>query len=227
MYKLIRHATALIVATLIGTNTAMSIEEPEYTVLSESDRFELREYAPYLVAEVSMSGDFEQVGNRAFRILANYIFGGNQGDRKIAMTAPVTQQAGEKIAMTAPVSQRDDGDGTFTIGFTMPSEYTLETLPLPNDERITLREVPPRVVAVRKYAGSWSERGYQRHLGQLQIAMAARDLEPAAAPIWARFNSPFSLPFLRRNEIQIEVAAPATAQSISSSSVDAQLVQRQ
>ncbi|MDF1563790.1 MAG: heme-binding protein [Deltaproteobacteria bacterium] len=199
---------ALIVGLLAaaGAAEAMAIEEPRYEVLAEQEGWELRRYAPTLVAEVEVEADFEEAGSRAFRTLAGYIFGKNTRDEKIGMTAPVSQQAaGERIGMTAPVTQQAR-EGRHVIAFMMPARYTAETLPAPVDPRIVLRELPARLVAVRGYSGRWTAEGYQENEARLMTALDAAGLVPAGAPTWARFNSPYSLWFLRRNEVQVTLA---------------------
>ncbi len=200
----------LIIALLLVGATAVFLvigggvayETPSYRVVEELGAIEIREYAPYLVAETSVEGDLENAGNAGFRILASYIFGDNQGEQKIAMTAPVSQEksTGSKIAMTAPVTQERAGD-RFTIQFAMPSKYTLETLPKPNDPRIEIREVPARKFAAIRYSGTWSRKNYETRLAQLREALAANNYEAIGEPIWARYDPPFKPWFLRRNEI--------------------------
>ena len=180
---------------------ASATEEPKYTVVRQYDGFEIREYAPYLVAEVVVPGPAEEAGNQGFRILAGYIFGKNKGERKIAMTAPVAQApAPAKIAMTAPVTQAA-ANGGFVVQFTMPSEYTLETLPEPLDPQVRLREVPGGRFAVIRYSGTWSEGNYQEHLAKLERSVEAAGLRTTRSPIYSRYNAPFVPWFMRRNEI--------------------------
>ncbi len=204
-----------IVLLLSAGGSAMAYEEPDYEVVQSYEDFELRRYAPYLVAETTVEDDFGAAGSTAFRILADYIFGNNRRREKMAMTAPVDMQPaeGEKIAMTAPVTQVEAGGGEATgeryvFRFVMPSEYTLETLPEPVDERVTLRELPARWVAARRYSGTWSESYYREQETALLEALAAAGFSTRGTPIFARYNSPFSLWFLRRNEVLIEVAEP-------------------
>jgi hypothetical protein len=148
---------------LAGAN-AVAIEEPKYEVVKTYPDFELRRYAPYLVAETEVTGDFDEVGNSAFRILAAYIFGENRAQEKMEMTAPVNQRPaagdGEKMAMTAPVTQRPkagaDAD-TYVLSFVMPSRYTLDTIPEPLSPEVNLREESAKLVAVRGYSGRWTE----------------------------------------------------------------------
>jgi hypothetical protein len=196
----------------------MATEEPQYQILQTSEDYELRRYDPYRVAEVEVRGDFEDVGSEAFRILAGYIFGDNQGETKMAMTAPVNQrpaettreQVGTRLEMTAPVSQRPAGTETdpdaYVISFVMPASFTLETLPRPNNPRIRLREEPAGRVAARRYSGSWSETRYREEEQHLLEALQRDGLQPSGTPIYARYNSPFSLPMFRRNEILVQLA---------------------
>lgn len=183
----------------------MAIEEPEYKVESKGTHYEIREYGPIVVAETKVESNFEDAGNQAFRILAGYIFGANKSKTKIAMTAPVNQTAAsEKIAMTAPVNQIKDTTG-FLVQFTMPRKYSLETLPTPDDSRVQLRQVPARKVAVYNYSGSWSESRYQEKLANFREDLKKDGIETTGEPVLARYNSPFQLWFLRRNEIWIEI----------------------
>lgn len=191
--------------TLLG-GTLMAVEEPSFQVLSRTAHYEIRSYAPVLVAETAIDASFDDAGNRAFRLLAGYIFGANQARGKLAMTAPVSQRAQpEKIAMTAPVSQKAAGGG-YVVQFTMPAGYTLATLPKPDDARVLLREVPARRVAVLRYSGSWSQARYEEKLKLLRAALEKDGLRSVGEPEFARFNSPYQLWFLRRNEIWLTLA---------------------
>jgi hypothetical protein len=197
---------------LLASFNAMAIEEPSYRIVEQDGAFELREYAPYLVAETSVEADFERAGNVAFQRLFRYISGANTAQQKIAMTAPVTQSTaarpGEKIAMTAPVTQVAKGDGHL-VAFVVPAKYTLETVPQPVDPTVQIRAVPARLVATWRYSGRWTAANYQKHLDELKQAIEARGLEPVGEPILARYNPPFMPSFLRRNEVQIPVARAA------------------
>jgi hypothetical protein len=198
----------LAVCVFIGSN-AMATEEPPYVVESKSEDYEVRQYDKVLVAETSVEAKFEEAGNKAFRVLADFIFGNNKSKSKISMTAPVTQQpSSEKISMTAPVTQTEN-NGTYSVQFVMPKEYTLETLPVPVDQRITIREVPARKIAVRRYSGTWSEANYQEELRKFRKALARDQVNVTGEPTLSRFNSPFTLWFLRRNEIWLELVPSA------------------
>jgi effector-binding domain-containing protein len=217
MTRLAPAVAFLILGALV--EPAMALEKPRYRVVEAFEEFEVREYEPYLVAETEVTGSREEAGNAGFRRLADYIFGKNEGSRKVAMTAPVAQQegaapAGEKIAMTAPVSQQeraDKGPSTWIIQFMVPSGYTRETLPRPIDPAVTFREVPGRRMAVISYSGTWSEERYEKHLARLRAAMEKAGLRAGGDPIWARYDPPFMPWFLRTNEILVELSpAPAT-----------------
>jgi hypothetical protein len=203
-FRLIVTITLLI---LTGVVQAMATEEAPYTVIKTDDIFELREYAPQVLAEIIVEGDLEGAGNKAFRPLFRYISGDNKSRNKIAMTAPVSQeQTGEKISMTAPVSQQSV-QGKWAISFMMPASYTMETLPIPDDPNIKLRQVPARRVAVVRYSGFWSEEKYLLHKEKLEKWIKDNRYTVTGEPVWARYNPPFTLWFMRRNEILIPVTA--------------------
>jgi effector-binding domain-containing protein len=193
---------AVVIAVVVFGGEGMAYESPTYRVVDTLGAVEIREYEPYLVAETTVEGGLEGAGNCGFRILAKYIFGDNQGKRRITMTTPVSQEIadGTKISMTAPVTQEKAGD-RYTIQFMMPSQYSREELPEPNDRRIAIREVPARRFAAVRYSGTWSKRNYEMHLERLLDTLSAEGYEPLGEPIWARYNPPFMPWFLRRNEI--------------------------
>ena len=203
-FRLIVTVTLLI---LTGVVPAMATEEAPYTVIKTDDIFELREYAPQVLAEIIVDGDLEGAGNKAFRPLFRYISGDNKSRDKIAMTAPVSQeQKGEKISMTAPVSQQSV-QGKWAVSFMMPASYTMETLPTPDDPNIKLRQVPARRVAAVRYSGFWSEEKYLLHKEKLEKWIKDNRYTVTGEPVWARYNPPFTLWFMRRNEILIPVTA--------------------
>jgi SOUL heme-binding protein len=207
MRRFTRLATVLALCSL--AEPAMAIEKPQYRVVQEVQGIEVREYAPYLVAETEVSGTREEAGNAGFRRLADYIFGKNRGEKKIAMTAPVAQQEGARIAMTAPVTQQEapgGGSSSWVIQFMMPSEYSRDILPEPLDPAIRIREVPARRVAVLRYSGTWSEERYLEKLAELRAAMEKASLRAVGEPVWARYDPPFVPWFLRTNEILVEIA---------------------
>lgn len=200
-------------AVLLLAGEVMALDEPLFEILSRSSDYEVRRYPAYLVAELEVRESFEEAGNAAFRPLADFIFGANVGAEDIGMTAPVTQRretGGEKIEMTAPVTQRSANGEGYVVQFVMPSRYTLETLPRPIDERIRIREEPEKLIAVHRYSGTWSEERYSKHEARLRAALQRDGITPTGEPTWARFNPPFSLWFLRRNEIWLPID-PASA----------------
>jgi hypothetical protein len=195
----------LILIMPMYSGVTMATEEPKYKIESKNDLYEIRNYDSTLVAETTIDTNFEEAGNRAFRILADYIFGNNTIKTKIEMTTPVSQVKSTKIEMTAPVNLSKNNMG-FLVQFTMPAIFTLENIPKPNDERVQIREIPKRKLAVFSYSGSWSEDRYKRKLAEFRSALEKDQIKTLGEPIFARFNSPFQLWFLRRNEIWLEVA---------------------
>ena len=201
--KLYRLFAGLLLAVISMTSHAT--EEPPYTVVQELEGFEIREYPPYTVAEVVVTGEASEAGSRAFPILAGYIFGKNKGDRKLAMTAPVTQAAVPvKLDMTAPVTQTA-APGGFLVQFVLPRGVTVASAPEPIDPRIVLREVPASRVAVIRYSGFWSEANYNEHLTKLQAAMKSANIVWTGEPVLSRYNGPATPWFMRRNEIWLPV----------------------
>ena len=196
----------LFLGAFLLSGDVMAIEEPDYRVDSKTNHYELRSYGPIIVAETKVNSDFEKAGNQAFRILAGYIFGANKSKTKIEMTAPVSQElVSEKIEMTAPVSLLK-ADVGYLVQFTMPKKFTLATLPVPNDPRVQLRQLPPRKVAVYRYSGSWSEERYKTMLAIFNDELKKNNIKVTGEPVLARYNSPFQIWFLRRNEIWLEVS---------------------
>jgi hypothetical protein len=199
------NAKSVLFGLLFIVGSAVAIEEPKYTVQSRTDHYEIRHYPKVLVAQTLVDANFDEAGNKAFRILADFIFGNNKPNQKIAMTAPVSQTAApQKIAMTAPVTQVKEQSG-FLVQFTMPASYTLLNLPEPNNPRVQIRELPAQTVAVYGYSGSWSESRYQQKLADFRRELEKAGIKTSGEPIFARFNSPFRLWFLRRNEIWFKV----------------------
>jgi len=185
------------------------VETPEYTVVRQGAGFELRSYEQRLVAEVEVTGDPRQATNAGFRLLAGFIFGNNMRAEEVAMTAPVDRRAAsaEKIAMTAPVDRQRRGD-RWIITFTMPSKYTLATLPRPKDARVQIRELPAVTFAVRQFSGSPDEDGVQKEIAALRQAVLAAGLKVVdAPPVFSRYDPPWTPGFMRRNEVMLEIAA--------------------
>ena len=182
-----------------------AIEEPDYQVVRKLADFEVRQYVAYTVAEVVVPGPADEAGKQAFPILADYIFGKNDGDRKFAMTAPVTQVVVPKAETTAPVTQSAVAGG-YLVQFVMPKGVTVASAPRPVDARVQLREVPATRVAVIRYTGFWSDSNYDEHLAKLQDALHASGLAWTGEAVYARYDAPFVPWFMRRNEIWLHLS---------------------
>ena len=199
----------LAMALFAASMPAHAIEEPAYEVTRKMGDVEVRQYAPYMVAEVVIAGSATEAADKAFGILASYIFGKNKGEKKLAMTAPVTQTTAPiKLEMSAPVTQRAAAGG-YRIQFVLPKGLTPATAPEPIDQRIALRQVPPMRVAVIRYSGFWSDANYNRHLAQLEETLRTAGVKWSGEPVYARYNPPFTPWFLRRNEIWVQLFANA------------------
>ncbi len=204
--------THLLMTALALTTLSMPIQatpEPEYQVVRQlADKLaavELRQYAGYAVAEVLVPGPARDAGSQAFPILAGYIFGKNKGERKFAMTAPVTQAAAPlKLEMTAPVTQAA-ASGGFLVQFVLPKGVTAATAPEPLDAQVQLRDVAAVQVAVIRYSGLWSQSNDSEQLAKLQTALQAANLTWKGEPIYARYNAPFTPWFMRRNEVWLHL----------------------
>jgi hypothetical protein len=194
--------------SVVGIRTE---EQPRYDVLEKQGRHEIRRYSPYLTASVVTQGSFQGTQGESFRALAGYIFGKNRAARPLGMAAPVLQQPGpERIPMAAPVLMREAGARAWAMSFVIPSKYTLDTVPRPLDPRIELREVPGELLAVARYTWSFSEARAQRFEAELRGWLSANGMyEPAGEARVGGYDPPWTLPFLRRNEVLIPVRAKA------------------
>lgn len=187
-----------------GYLAVRSIEEPSYTVVEKREGYEIRDYAPHIVAETRVEGAFNTALRKGFSRIADYIFGNNTGSSQIAMTVPVGEQKGEPIAMTVPVGEVTDGDLRI-ISFVMPSKYTLETIPKPNNSNVTLREVPARRVAVLSFSWSTTAHNVEDKKQLLKTLLARDSVLSAGEPEVAFYNPPWTPPFMLRNEILLEI----------------------
>ena len=204
---------------LIISTKSFAIESPQYTVIYKDERVEYRQYEPYLIAEtfVENSSSYRAASNKGFMRLFRYITGNNNSQSNIEMTAPVQQAATiEEIAMTAPVQRVETPEG-WNVAFMLPSEFTIETTPLPVDERIVLRAMPAQLKAVVRYSGRLTERNYIKHKTRLLESIKSAAVESLGVVESAAYDAPYVLPFLRRNEVMIKVKsvpAPSTSQEI-------------
>ncbi len=200
---------------VVGLVSVAGIETPEYEVVSRHEGYEIREYEPYIAAEVTMEGDFRRAMNGGFRTLADYIFGNNAkagaGDttdsESIAMTAPVIEREApsENIAMTAPVTEQQTKSGARVVSFIMPSEYTMETIPKPNNPDVTLVEMPAQRFAAHRFSGRVPLKKADTKKQFLLDALTRDGVATEGAPMLAQYNPPWTPPFMRRNEVLILV----------------------
>lgn len=182
------------------------VERARYKTVARERDIEIRDYTPMIVAEVEVSGDREAAIRQGFRKLADYIFGNNTAMGVIAMTAPVTQQPrGETIATAAPMTRQGDGED-WRVRFVMPARYTTDTLPRPIDPDVILKHLAAKRFAAIRFSGSAREASLGRHTERLHEFVRGQGLRPLSAPVFAFYNPPWTLPFLRRNEIMIEIA---------------------
>jgi len=198
-------SAGLLVAALWGPIVS-NVEQPKYQIAESSGNIEIRNYPPMTVAEAEVSGDRRDAIGKGFRVIADYIFGNNTTAQKVPMTAPVTQQGSEKIAMTAPVTQQGDGN-TWRVRFIMPSSYTMDKLPKPNNPAVKLKEVGAKRYAVIRFSGMAGEDSLKRRTKELDAFISAKNLTPQSVPTYAFYNPPWTLPFLRRNEGMVEIPA--------------------
>ena len=190
----------------------MATEEPKFSIIEKSEAFELRTYAPQLVAEVKVEGDLDTASSQGFRLIAAFIFGQNQVSEKISMTAPVAIETAQstKIAMTVPVgieASKDSAKGLnqWVFSFVMPSEYTMATLPKPLNPLVTIRELPAQKRAAITFSGFYNEAKVLEKTKALEEWIKSKQWQAIGSPQFARYNPPWSIPFMRRNEILITV----------------------
>lgn len=197
----------LLIAAVLSVLPIMAdaTEEPPHQTLLKDGKYEIRQYEPTIVAEVEITGDMRRAGNSGFRPLADFIFGNNTARSKIDMTAPVTRVKSEKIAMTAPVTRTMDENDVWTVAFVMPSDWTMETLPVPNNPDVTIREVPGELMATVKFSGVGRERTFEQKREALEIWLAEQGYEITGAPRYAGYDAPYVPGPFRRNEVMIPV----------------------
>ena len=186
---------------LLISNSAMAIEEPKFTSIEKEGPFEIRAYAPKMIAEVSVTGNLRESSNKGFRSIADYIFGNNTAasgnQEKISMTAPVV--------MKAEPTNTKESSNRWLMYFVMPSQYTHSSIPKPNNPDVFLRAIGEKKVAVLKFSGLVNEEKVAKKTTELTLWITSKKLRPLSDPELARYNPPWTLPFLRRNEIMIEV----------------------
>lgn len=214
--RLNTHTLLALLVGFLGMESAMAIEEPKYEVRISQAPFELRHYAPTLIAQTLVDGDMDEASNKGFRLIADFIFGnnlavGSEQAAKIAMTAPVTvEPQSSKIAMTAPVTIEPQSGSAqqWRVHFVMPSQYTLATIPKPKNSAVTLHELPSKYFVVHRYSGFNTEARVQEKTDEALAWAKQQSLKVVGTPQLSRYDPPWTLPMFRRNEIMVEVAAP-------------------
>ena len=214
--RLNTHTLLALLVGFLGMESAMATEEPKYEVLTSQNPFELRHYAPTLIAQTIVEGDMDAASNKGFRLIADFIFGnnlaaGSEQAAKIAMTAPVTvEPQSSKIAMTAPVTIEPQSGSAqqWRVHFVMPSQYTLATIPKPKNSAVTLHELPSKYFVVHRYSGFNTEARVQEKTNEALAWAKQQSLKVVGTPQLSRYDPPWTLPMFRRNEIMVEVAAP-------------------
>ena len=198
------------VAAAIAQKEADKVELPKYDVVESHGSIEIRQYEPTVVAEVEIAGTQKEALETGFRILAGYIFGKNQSNQtysaqKTPLTTSVSLKS-EKIAMTAPVTAEAHGS-IWKIRFTMPSQYSIDTLPVPKDDRIQLLEIPGELVASLSFTGFANQHDMEKRADELETFLIKNNKKSLGEPVHAYYNPPWTLPFLRRNEVLIKLAS--------------------
>jgi len=198
----------LLIFFILISNSIMATDEPDFNLILKEDRFEIREYAPKIIAQIEVFGDFDQASSKGFKVLADYIFGNNKskdGNSRIEMTAPVEMEPlPQKIDMTRPVLT-EGNDNTWIVSFIMPNEFTLETLPEPNDKNIKILSIPKEKYAVIVFSGLVRESSYLEKENLLIQFIEENKLKTSGEIKIARYNPPWTLPFFRRNELMLKV----------------------
>jgi DNA gyrase inhibitor GyrI len=199
--------SAIIGIVLIGVAAVgpimSDVETPDYRVVKSEKNIEIRQYETMIIAKVRMDGERKDAIGEGFRLLADYIFGNNSVEQNITLTTPVQQQS-TKIKMTAPVQQQSAG-GSWQVSFVMPSEYSMRTLPKPGNERVILKEIPANQFVVITFSGMNSDANLKEHEDKLMQYIKANDISLVSSPKYAFYNPPWTLPFMRRNEVMIEL----------------------
>jgi len=202
-------AAALVTAAALITvgPASADTEEPRHTIVERVGEIEIRQYGTRLAADVIVTGDEDDARNKGFRLLADYIFGNNSKKSDIAMTAPVATQSArsEKIDMTAPVATARGPGNTWRVRFFMPSKYTLETLPKPNNPAVQIVEVPGETMAVLRFSNSRSAERIVEKTNELVRGLENTRWVAAGEPVTWLYDPPWTLPFFRRNEVAIPV----------------------
>ena len=202
--------TTILLLSVLAVGAAMigpimsNVEVPAYKILKKEQNIEIRQYPPLIIAEVKTAGSRQASISDGFRILADFIFGNNEGEKQLSMNGPIRQQEGIKIAMTAPV-QQEKTDAEWAISFIMPSKFSIDTIPNPINDRIKIIQIPSKRYAVVTFSGRSTEENLTTHTNELEKYIYGSNYSKAGNAKYAFYNPPWTLPFLRRNEIQFEL----------------------
>jgi hypothetical protein len=200
-----------VITLLFSADKAMATEEAKYTLIEKDGAFEVRTYDSKIIAEVMVEGEMSDATSAGFRLLADYIFGNNAAasgrSEKISMTAPVTvENRSEKIAMTAPVAIQSEQKG-WRVWFVMPRHFTLATLPKPNNPLVVIKTISSKHYAVLRFSGLVDDEKKQAKEKELRAWLTAKHMTSTGPAELARYNPPWTLPFLRRNEVLLEITS--------------------
>jgi hypothetical protein len=197
-------ASAVAALVLLG-GAASAVEEPPHKVAARDGDFEIRDYPALSVAEVTIQGDRNSAAYAGFRKLAGFIFGANSRKQSIEMTAPVIEARAERGMTTSALAEPAGSSPSWVIRFVMPRGFSLVALPKPDDLSIRLREEPPARFAVLRFSGLAGDAAIAAKTGELESILKSRNLAPAGPPIIAQYNPPWTLWFMRRNEVMIPI----------------------
>ena len=196
--------TIILVVGVLAGPLMSDVERPDYEIVQSDNNIEIREYGPMIIAEVEVDGKREDAIRNGFRLLANYIFGNNTVGLDITTKAQVNQQESQKIAMTAPVQLKSKGK-SWLMSFVMPSKYSMDSLPEPNDDRVNLKEILNTKFIVIEFSGTNSNENIDKHEKDLLNYIESNKIKISGSPKYAFYNPPWTLPFMRRNEVMIEI----------------------
>lgn len=198
-----RFASIAVAALMVGaaavSASVKAAEEPDHTVVLDDGDFQIRDYPALTIAEVTVRAPRNDAGNAGFRKLAGYIFGGNAGKQKFAMTAPVIEARAE--GADAKGRERE----AWTIRFVMPSGSSLASMPKPYDPDVRLYEAPAARYGVLRFSGYAGDDSTGSKTHELEAILERRGLHPAGPALIAQYNPPWTPGFWRRNEIMIPI----------------------
>ncbi len=184
---------------------AQAVEQPTYTLLRTHEFFEVRNYEPFVVAEVVVPGPANEAVDQAFPLLAGFVFGQNRSERKWEMTAPLMQTALRFVPPAPATADPIEMVETVLVQLMLPRESSPAGLPEPLDPRVRFREVPRQRLAVIQYSGSWSQANYEEHLELLRQALSQAGIMVLGDPVFSSYDAPLTPWFWRTNEIWLRV----------------------